>query len=786
MTLQIALVLVILVTSVALLVTEWVAMEAVALLVLGCLALTGLVSPAEALAGFSNPAVVTVWAVFILSGGLTRTGIANHIGHWVLRLAGTRETVIVLVLMVSTGVMSAFMNNVAVAALMLPVAMDIARETGRSPSRLLMPLAYGSLLGGLTTLIGTPPNLLVSDALRDSGLTPFRLFDYTPVGLVVMTAGVAFVALLGRRLLPARDLTGESVRNHRLDLRDQYDLRSRMFVMRIPPGSELAGKTLAQSRLGSTLGLHVVEIFRNGRHQLAPGPSSVLLEGDRLLVQGRLEKMDELRGWRELVIDEDPAAVAALLGCPETFAEARIAADGPLNGRCLREIGFSRQYGVNVLAIRSDGRLRRSALKEVPLDPGQTLLLQGPAETLNNLAKSKEFSQVEAVTAAVLSATYRLAERLMLLQVPAGSHLEGKSLFDSRLSEALGLRVIFILRGEAEGVMPDPDEPLQAGDRLLAQGRLEDLRILRAIEDLQIERELTPERMDLESEHIGLMEAVLSPHTTLAGKTLQELNFREKYELSVLAVWHGGRAYRTGLRDMALQFGDALLLYGPREKLQLLGREPDFLVLTAEAQEIPRQEKARTALLIMAAALLPVLLGWAPISICAVVGAAAMIVTGCLSMEEAYRYIEWKAVFLIAGLLPLGTALEQSGAARLLAEGVVALVGPFGPLATLAGLVVITFAATCFIPTAALVVLMAPIVLSTSAGMGISPHALMMGVAMAASASFMTPISHPANLLVMGPGGYRFADYIKLGLPLTLLVLVVVLLVVPVFWPLAP
>jgi len=268
--------------------------------------------------------------------------------------------------------------------------------------------------------------------------------------------------------------------------------------------------------------------------------------------------------------------------------------------------------------------------------------------------------------------------------------------------------------------------------------------------------------------------------------TLRGMNFREKYGLTVLAIWRKGTAYREDLRDMALQFGDALLLYGPWDKLNLLGREPDFLVLTEAAQEPPREEKAKLALTIMAAVLIPVIMDWVPIYIAVVIGAAFMILTRCLTMEEAYRYIEWKAVFLIAGMLPLGTALDNTGAARILAEGVVGTLGPFGPYAVLFGLLVITFIGTSIIPTAALVVLMVPIALKTAASLGISPYALMMGIAMAASSSFTSPISHPANVLVMGPGGYRFIDYIKVGVPLTLVVLVVLMIALPIFWPLMP
>jgi di/tricarboxylate transporter len=334
--------------------------------------------------------------------------------------------------------------------------------------------------------------------------------------------------------------------------------------------------------------------------------------------------------------------------------------------------------------------------------------------------------------------------------------------------------------------MPEPNEILQADDRLVVEGRKRDFDNLRALEELEIERRTDTDVDKLVTGEAGLVEAILSPHTTLEGKTLRQINFREKFGLNVLALWRKGRAHRSNLRDMELRFGDALLLLGPRAKLQLLGREPDIIVLTETAQEELRTEKMKFSILIMVGVLLPVILGWVQIYIAAVVGAALMVLVGCLSMEEAYRQIEWKAVFLIAGMLPLGTALDQTGAAKLIAEAVVAMVGPFGPKAVMLGLVGLTFLATCFVPTAALVVLMAPIVLNTSANMGLSPLGLMMAVAMAASASFMTPVSHPANILVMGPGGYRFLDYLKIGGILTLAILVVIMLVVPVFWPLTP
>jgi len=765
-------------------VTEWIPMEVVALLALGTVALTGLVSPTEALSGFSSPAVVTVWAVFILSGGLTRTGVANIIGRNILRLAGRREFLIVTVVMLSAGIMSAFMNNVAVAALMLPVVMDISRQTGHPASRFLMPLAYGSLLGGLTTLIGTPPNILISEALRDNGLTPFKFFDYTPVGVVVMVAGIAFMVLIGRYLLPSRDVTRESSTTGQLSLRDRYELRERMFLMRIPANSVLVGKKLRESRLGSALGLHVMGIIRNSRTEVAPEPSTILFSGDRLIVEGRPDQMDELSHWRKLEVEQRSAQLEKLFSLNTAVAEVRLSAGSNLIGKTLNEAGFHDRFGVNILVIRRGDTLRRSDLQDEHLEADDTLLLQGIGDRLESIEKVDDFKSFRLVSVDDLEKVYRLHERLLIVRILEGSTLVGKSLQESRLGDALGMRVLSFFRADETMVMPEAGELLSVGDRLMMLGKLDDLFILQGLEQLEIEQEVLPDIDELESARVGLVEGMLSPRTTLAGKTLRQIHFREKYGLSVVAIWRAGKILRSNIRDIALRFGDALLLYGRRDKLALLGLEPDFLVLTESAQETPHFGKAKVSILIMLAVLLPVITGLVPIFISAVIGAAFMVLFGCLTMEEAYRDIEWKAVFLIAGMLPLGNALDQTGAAKFLAEGVVSMIGPFGPKAVLCGLIVLTFIATCFIPTAALVVIMAPIAISTSVNMGMSQYALMMAVAMAASASFMTPISHPANILVMGPGGYRFIDYLKIGLPLSLVVLLVLIFVLPYFWPL--
>ncbi len=777
--------------SVIFLVTEWIPMEVTALLVLGAVALTGLTTPTEALAGFSNPAVVTVWAVFILSGGLTRTGVANMIGRIVLKLSGRSETLLIVVIMTCAGTMSAIMNNVAVAALMMPVVMDIARSTNTPASRLLLPLAYGSLLGGLTTQIGTPPNILVSEALRDQGLEPFTLFDFTPVGLAVFVVGTAFMAWIGRHFLPVRDLQHDPRDRDAQPLSKQYMLEEQMPRLAVPRGSILVGKSIAESRIGTILGVNVVGISRRGRVMTAPSPSEILQAEDGLIVEsgggGTGKLKEELFSLGQLQIEPESSLLDDLITDSVRLVEMTVAPHAEVIGRTISQLGFREHFGVNVIAVRRDNVVQRAHLQDRYLDSGDILLAQVSRSNLETLQEENNFIQVQEVSSDILIDRYDLDQRILALRVHSGSHLIGRSLKDSRLGATLGIGVVALINAGRILSMPEPDTSLQAEDLLLVIGRSEDLDLIQALTEFRVEQAVAKELEALETEDAGLVEAMLSPHTTLVAKTLRELHFREKYGLTVLAIWREGRIYRTEeLRDMALRLGDAMLLYGKRSNFSVLGREPDFLVLTQSAQEHPNLAKAKISLSIMAAVLFPVMMGWLPIYLAAVIGAAIMVLTRCLTMEEAYRAIEWKGIFLIAGMLPLGVALDSTGAARYLATAVVNTLGGFGPTAVMAGLMALTFMATCVIPTAALVVLMVPIILSTATDMGVAPYPMMMAMAMAASASFMTPISHPANVMVMGPGGYRFGDYIKVGVPLTLIVFVTVLLVMPFFWPFAP
>ena len=576
-------------------------MDLIALIILGLLAVTNLVSPVEALSGFSNPAVVTVWAVFILSGGLYKTGVAGIIGQRVMKMAGKGEVRLLIVIMITAGFLSAFMNNIGVAALMLPVIMDIARRAGISPSRLLMPLAYSTLLGGLTTQIGTPPNILVANILDDNGLQPFAMFDYTPIGIVIMIAGIAFMVFIGRHLLPKRDPVAARAHDEAGDLHKLYGLQDRLFVVHVPAGSDLDGKTLAESRISSALGWYIVAILRNGRPNLAPGALAELRAGDRLLVQGQPERLEEIEGSTPLILPEDEMSVDQLTSKEIELAELGLSTHSKLVGQTLAKLDFRRAYGLNVISIVRESEVVKKNLPHMPLQQSDVLLVHGPHEKLDALREDPDF----LVSSAEQVEIYSLHERLLAVKIPDSSMLVGQSLAESHIYDAFGLQVLGIMREDSKELVPDPSIELQAGDTLVVQGSRADIETLQSLEKLEMDADASPALSELETEEVGLVEAVLSPRTTLAGKTLQEIHFREKFGLSVLSIMRGGDVFRTNLRNLALQFGDALLLYGSRAHFKVLGTDPEFLVLTREAEEPFRLGKAPLAVLIMAAVIIP-------------------------------------------------------------------------------------------------------------------------------------------------------------------------------------
>ena len=465
-----------------------------------------------------------------------------------------------------------------------------------------------------------------------------------------------------------------------------------------------------------------------------------------------------------------------------SIVEASIPEDSPLIGRSLAQAEFRSKYQANVLAIWQGELLLRTGLQNIVLHSQDRLLIQATRSQLNELRNTGKFKIADLDSIE----TYGLEKRLLEISIPSDSSLAGKSLLDSRLADAFGLSVLGIIRNGHTQLMPDPDEKLLTGDKLVVEGRVQDVEVLGGLQELEILPSSASSLRELESDEVGLVEVVISPHSNLGGRTLKDLKFREKFGLSVLAIWRGGGAHRSNLRAMPLRNGDALLIYGQRNRIRLMASEEEFLVLSPEVQAAPRREKAWLASAIMVSVVISAGMGWLPIALAAVAGASLMILTECLNMEEAYRAIQWQAIFLIAGMLPLGIAMQNSGTARFLASQVIGVVETWGPLALMAALFLLTTLAAQVMPNPVVAVLMVPIAINTASDMGYSAQSLAMLVALGASTTFLTPVGHPANILVMGPGGYRFADFARVGLPLTLLVMATVLVVLPYFWPLLP
>jgi di/tricarboxylate transporter len=782
MPLEIIILSVILLIAILLFATGLIRMDLTALFVLVALALTGLVTPTQALSGFSNPAVVIVWAMFILSAGLARTGISSLIGAQLLKFAGKSEGRLIAILMSVTALLSAIMNNIGVAAMFLPITLEIARRTRRPASRLLLPMAYGALHGGLILLIGTASNLIVRDALREAQLEPFSIFDFAPGGLIILFISVVYMVLIGRRFLPDRQQTRALTANDPVnasDNQDPYALQERLATLILTEDNLLVGKTLQESRIGRVLGLSVLSIERKNGQRIRAKTDTILESGDRLLVLGRLDWIDDVcQCPLFLVEDERPVAETLLVG-NVGLAELLISPESGFAGKTLQEINFRQNYQLNVLGIHQGEIVRRTNLQHLTLNEGDRLLIQGPNEKINALDAYPGFRKLDISDAS----NYLLDERLLSLHIPAESSLVGITLTESRLGAAYGITVLRILRNGDDWHLPSPDMRLEAGDVLIVEGRPLDIEALRGLQSLEVERKAEIDLDELTSGPVQMVEVMLSPYSSLAGKNLRQTHFREKYHVTVLAIWRGERAFRTGIGDLTLQHGDALLCYGTVENLRAMAREREFVVLKMELQEQPLLKKAPTATVIMLGVVLTSIIFNLPIAITAIAGCALMVLSGALTMDKAYESIDWRSIFLIAAMLPLGIAIQETGAAAMVSRWVVEMIGGFGPTAILAGIMVLCTMGTMVMPAPVLAVIMSPIALNTAIDLGISPYAYLMGVAYALAASFLSPVSIPVNTLVMTPGGYRYSDYVKQGLPISLIVIIVSLLLLPLIFP---
>jgi di/tricarboxylate transporter len=667
------------------------------------------------------------------------------------------------------------MNNIAATAVLMPAVATLAPRAGLPPSRLFMPLAFGAILGGTTTLVGTPPNILAGQMLTDRDLEPFTLFDFTPLGLSILFLGLIYMLTIGRKLLPMREKSGLTAPRAD-DLLQVYQLEKRLFSLRLPADSPLAGRTLADTRIGNTLGVKVVSIQRGSR-RFKPEGSSELEGDDLLLVDGQADRVSELLKMQGIEVQSIPARHLPAFPRGVGGVRATVVAEASVAGKTLRELRFRERFGIAIAAIRHDGELIRHHLAERSVQPGDEILGLGTREGLERFAESPDFS-IEDLG---LSAVAELQDELCVIVVADDSELVGSTLGRSRLGELVGLTVVGIIRDDQTRLVVSADEIIQAGDRLLLTA---ESRHLAALGDLgQVRISADDKELALETEALGMVEAAVAPRSGAEGRSLRELDFQERYGLLALALWREGRPIHVDLADMTLRFGDALLLHGPREKIRRLASEADFVVLSETDQAPRRNRRAPYALAGLVLMIALVATGFQPIHVAAFTAASLVILAGALTMREAYRVIEWRAIFLVAAVLPVGFAMERTGAANFLADTVTEFAGPLGPHFVLGALVVLASLLSQGLDGAPAVVLLAPVVIQMAERLDLSPYPLMMGVSLAASAAFMTPFSHKANLLVMGAGGYRSSDYLKVGTPLTILLLLLLTFLVPVFFP---
>lgn len=615
MNLEMWITLAILVAAIVLFITEWLRVDVVALCVLLALMLTGILTTEEALAGFSSTSVLSICFLFIVGGAVFQTGLAGAVGDRILKFAGARETRLLVVLMASIAVMSAFISSTGVVALMLPAVISLARSTKIPPSRLLMPMAFSALLGGSATLIGTPPNIIVSETLQKAGYAPFDFFSFSAAGSLLILAGLAFMLTAGRRLLPQRVVEPVIQRMETpAELFELYRLPHNLFRLRVPDQSPLIGVTIGDSGLGHDFDVSIVSIAHNGtRHA---------------------------NETRSRTVRHNPPAATVI-------------------------------QAEDVLVVRGD---------------------------INHITD-------------------------------AAAHWK------------LGLMA---------------NHPVQEGDII--------------------------------TNEVGIAEAILRPRSSLNGKSLADVRFGSTYHLTVLNLRRPGVDEPLDLKKTPLKFGDVLLIQGRWQDIFALKRlRHDFIVMgepeAAEIGAFMRQSHAPVTLLILIVMIVAIALNILSLTLASMLAGIAVVLTGCLTMDEAYDSIDWKSLFLIAGMLPMSTALIKVGLVDLVANGLVTTLGAWGPLFLLAGVFILTSMLTQVLSNTATALLIAPIALASAQGLKVDPHAFLMAVAIAASMAFASPVASPVNTLVMSAGSYRFGDYVKVGALMVAIGFIVTMFILPILWP---
>ncbi|MBW4464260.1 MAG: SLC13 family permease [Pegethrix bostrychoides GSE-TBD4-15B] len=609
----IALTLFVLMGALVCFVAEWIPVDLTALAVAVALILLGLVTPEEGISGFGNSATITVMAMFILSTGISRTGVIQVIRDFLIKRGGKNVSQQILVMGLIVGPITAFINNTAVVAVFLPIVEDWCKKQGISASKLLIPLSYATILGGMITVVGTSTNILASGISQKLGYGEFGLFQFTGLGLITFTVGLVYLVFAAPKLLPDRKAPANS-------LSEDYSLKDYVSEVVIAPRSNLIGQTLRSSGIQRKFDIAVLELIRDDAHFPQPLADKVLAAGDVLLVSGSREDLLKIREERGLDI--------------------------------LPDVKFSQEAG------------------ETP---------------------------------------------------ELGSEADPEALHSA------------------------PEAALSAGQDRVA-------------------------------------EVLILSNSRLSGSTLKDLRFRQRYNATVLAIRRGSEVLHERLGKVPLRFGDLLLLQGPRESFLGLQTSRELLVLEQRDVESLRQDKAWIALSIILGVIGVSALGWMPILVASLAGVILMVITGCLKPGELYGAVRWDVIFLLAGLIPLGIAMDKSGATKWLAEQLLSVSGNLSGFWILTLFYLATTLLTEILSNNATVVLMIPIAVEVAKTLGLNPYAFMFAVTFASSNSYMTPIGYQTNTMVYGPGGYKFFDFTRIGAPLNLLLTILTPLLIVWFY----
>ena len=651
--------------------------------------LTGLLPAGDAFSGFGHPAVISVACVLVLSRGLQMSGAVDVLARLVLP-KGAGATLSMAALTGLGAVLSGFMNNVGAMALLMPVAIQLSRRLGLSPGQVLMPLSFGTILGGMTTLIGTPPNLIVSGFRAQSGAGNFGMFDFTPVGLVVALAGVAFVALVGWRLVPVRKQAGI----------EGFETGSYLTEARVQPGGKAVGKTLRElDHALDDVGAQVVGLVRNEMRVTAPSPRRRLRAGDILVIEAEAEALSNVLTTLGLKL------VEALR--PEALVEAK-----------------------------SKGK-------------------ESDKESDKDKDKDKASSRSGNVAAPV---KVRDGEPGAAVQTAKPTAAKSARAAENAHSASAKTRVK--VQREASGDAAQGQDKADAAD----EAKVDD--------------------KSVGSDEIVLMELAVLPGSGLVGRSASDVMLRTLFGLNLLALSRQGKSSMVRLRSIPFRPGDLLLMQGPPEVISEFAADHGCVPLAERELRIPSARKAWTATLIMVLSVACAALGLLPTAIAFAFGVLASMVLRTVPPRAVYEAIDWPVIVLLAALIPVAGAMESTGTASMIGGFLIDSVAQGNAVIGLALILVVTMFLTDLMNNAATAAVMCPIAIGTAATLGKSPDSFLMAVAIGASCAFLTPIGHQNNTLILGPGGFRFGDYWRMGLPLDLLVVAISVPLLLVVWPL--